>query len=237
MKLNPTDLFREVPISTGSTGKLAFDDDERAAVYRAIETRRDVRDQFLPTPIDPAVLSRILGAAHAAPSVGFMQPWNFILIESLKQRQLVQQAFKAAQAEEGQQFEGARKQLYQNLKLEGITKAPLNICMTCDPNRNGKTGLGRTHNPQMSQYSVVCAVQNLWLAARAEGVGVGWVSIYHEQRMREILNVPAEIEIIAYLCVGYVDDLYDEPELQQKGWCKRLALDKLIMHEEWGGDE
>jgi len=209
MKSNPTDLFREVPISTGCNGKLAFDDDERAAVYRAIETRRDVRDQFLPTPLDPAVLSRILGAAHAAPSVGFMQPWNFILIESLKQ-------------------------LYQNLKLEGITKAPLNICMTCDPNRNGKTGLGRTHNPQMSQYSVVCAVQNLWLAARAEGVGVGWVSIYHEQRMREILNVPAEIEIIAYLCVGYVDDLYDEPELQKKGWRKRLALDELIMHEEWG---
>ncbi len=233
MTQNAVSAYREVPLNSAHKSTLAFSDDERAAVYRAIETRRDVRDQFLPMPINQDVLARILGAAHAAPSVGFMQPWNFVLIESLEQRQRVQKAFKMAQAEEGLQFEGERKQLYQNLKLEGITKAPLNICITCDPNRNGKTGLGRTHNPQMSQYSVVCAVQNLWLAARAEGVGVGWVSIYHEDRMREILNIPSGIEIIAYLCVGYVDELYSEPELQKKGWGKRLALDELIMHEKW----
>ncbi|MCZ4272833.1 5,6-dimethylbenzimidazole synthase [Maritalea porphyrae] len=231
---NPLDSYREVTINDADEHRLAFDAQDRAAVYRAIKTRRDVRDQFLPNPIDGAVLNRILSAAHAAPSVGFMQPWNFLLINSLEQRQKVQAAFKAAQAEEAQQFKGERKALYQNLKLEGITKAPLNICITCDPNRNGKTGLGRTHNPQMAQYSVVCAVQNLWLAARAEGVGVGWVSIYHEAKMRQILQIPEDIEIIAYLCVGYVDELYEEPELQVKGWRKRLPLEDLIMHERWG---
>lgn len=232
----PADLsshFREVVVRNNAKENLAFSEIERTAVYRAIKTRRDVRDQFLPTPIQEDVLRRILGAAHAAPSVGFMQPWNFLLIKSLAQRQKVECAFRAAQAEEAEQFVGERKALYQNLKLEGIVKAPLNICVTCDPNRNGKTGIGRTHNPQMAQYSTVCAVQNLWLAARAEGVGVGWVSIYHEAQMRQILDIPEGIEIIAYLCVGYVDELYEEPELQIKGWRQRLPLDDLIMHESW----
>ncbi len=98
--------------------------------------------------------------------------------------------------------------MYRSLKLEGIRKAPLSICVTCDPDRAGPVVIGRTHNPRTDVYSTVCAVQNLWLAARAEGIGVGWVSIFHEADIRELLGIPERIEIVAWLCVGYVDQLY-----------------------------
>jgi len=119
------------------------------------------------------------------------------------------------------------------LKLEGILKAPLNICITCDRTRGGETVLGRTHQTDMDLYSTVCAVQNLWLAARAEGIGVGWVSIFHETAMKKLLSIPDHVSIIAYLCVGLVKELYDRPELEVKGWRKRLKLDDLIFEGSW----
>lgn len=207
---------------------------DKHVIYRVMAARRDVRDAFLPNPIDTQTLTRLLSAAHCAPSVGFQQPWNFILIRDLASRQAVQQLFKQASEEEAHIFSDERQKLYKQLKLEGIVKAPLNICVTCDSSRDGKTGLGRLHNPQMSQYSTVCAIQNLWLAARAENIGVGWVSIYHEAPLRKLLAIPDNIEIIAYLCIGYVDDFYDEPELQLKGWRERQPLDELIFEEKWG---
>ena len=130
-------------------------------------------------------------------------------------------------------FEGDRRAQYQRLKLEGIRKAPLSICITCDTQRGGPVVLGRTHNPATDVYSTVCAVQNLWLAARAEGVGVGWVSIFHEDAIKSILNIPAHVKIVAWLCVGYVDELYDMPELAVKGWRDRLPLDELVFEEGW----
>jgi 5,6-dimethylbenzimidazole synthase len=212
----------------------AFDDRERAAVYRAIGTRRDVRDQFLPDPLPDDVVKRLLEAAHAAPSVGFMQPWNFILIRDPSVRQAAWEAFSRANAEAEAMFPEERRDAYRNLKLEGIRKAPLSICVTCDPDRAGPVVLGRTHNPRMDSYSTVCAVQNLWLAARAEGVGVGWVSIFHEDDVRAILGVPPRVEIVAWLCLGYVDRLYGEPELAVKGWRQRLPLDELVFEDGWG---
>ncbi|MGB1234286.1 MAG: 5,6-dimethylbenzimidazole synthase [Planktomarina sp.] len=211
-----------------------FSDDDRDAVYRAIFTRRDVRDQFKPDPIPHDVLTRLLTAAHHAPSVGFMQPWNFLLVEDTDTRQNVWQAFDKANAEAANMFDGERKETYQSLKLEGIRKAPLGVVITCDRSRGGDVVLGRTHNPQMDVYSSVCAVQNFWLAARAEGIGVGWVSIFNDDDVKPILDIPQDIDIVAYLCVGYVDQLYEEPELQAKGWRERLKLDDLIFKDRWG---
>ena len=212
-----------------------FVGEDKAAVYRAIHTRRDVRDQFLPDPLPDEVVQRLLGAAHAAPSVGFMQPWNFLLIRSRERRAAVWEAFARANDEAEQMFPAERRSAYRALKLEGIRKAPLNICVTCDRNRGGDVVLGRTHNRSMDLYSTVCAVQNLWLAARAEGIGMGWVSIFRDADLKAILGIPERIEIVAYLCLGYVEELYERPELEVKGWNQRLPLEDLIFEESWKG--
>lgn len=208
---------------------------ERDAVYKAIFNRRDVRDQFLPNSIAQDVLDRILTAAHHAPSVGFSQPWSFLLIRSVEKRRQVHELFAGANEEAARLFSDERAKLYQSLKLEGILKAPLNICVTCDRTRGGKVVLGRTHNPEMDLYSTVCAVQNMWLSARAEGIGMGWVSIYQHDKLRDLLNIPDHVQIIAYLCVGHVEELYEQPELELKGWADRLAMDEVVLEETWPG--
>lgn len=207
---------------------------EREAVYRAIRTRRDVRGQFTSRPIDEDTLRRLLTAAHQAPSVGLSQPWNFIVIRSDAVKARAQAAFARANAEARDMFPDAQRPLYATLKLEGICQAPVNLCITCDHARGGPVVLGRTHQPEMDLFSTVCAVQNLWLAARAEGIGVGWVSIFRRDDLRAILELPEHVSPVAWLCLGHVDELYDEPELQVKGWAKRLPLDDLIFHEAWG---
>ncbi len=211
-----------------------FSSAERAAVYRAIYTRRDVRNEFLNENVPRDVLMRILTAAHHAPSVGFMQPWNFIIIRDQGIRCAVHTAFERAARAEEAMIEPGKRALYRSLKLEGILKAPLNICVTCDRSRNGSTGLGRTQQPDTDILSTACAVQNLWLAARAEGVGVGWVSIMRESELRSILSIPENIAIVAYLCVGYVDRAYLRPELEVKNWAQRLPLDDLVFENQWG---
>lgn len=210
-----------------------FSPQERQSLYDIIASRRDVRNEFLPDPIDEDALRRVLEAAHAAPSVGFMQPWNFMLIRDPERRAGVQRVFSRANEEAAAMFPEDRQSTYRSLKLEGITKAPLNIVVTCDRTRGGKVVLGRTHNRDMDIYSTVCAVQNLWLAARAEGIGVGWVSIFDHREIAALLGIPEHVELVAYLCVGYVDQLYQQPELAAKGWRQRLSLDDLIMHEGW----
>jgi 5,6-dimethylbenzimidazole synthase len=212
----------------------AFDKAGRDAVYRAIHTRRDVRSQFRPDPVGDDVLTRLLTAAHHAPSVGFMQPWNFIVIRSHAVRARVRAAFEAANTEAAEMFSAEQRALYSSLKLQGISEAPVNLCITCDRTRGGPVVLGRTHNRDMDLYSTVCAVQNLWLAARAEGIGVGWVSIFRDADIREILGLPDHVVPVAYLCLGHVTELYEEPELQAKGWRKRLALDDLVFRDRWG---
>lgn len=213
----------------------AFSDAERAAIYRAIHERRDVRGQFLPDPIADDVLDRLLQAAHAAPSVGLSQPWNFLLIRDPAQRSRIRRAFERANDEARQMFDGPRRALYSDLKLQGICDAPLNLCITCDRQRGGPVVLGRTHDTDTDLYSTVCAVQNLWLAARAEGIGVGWVSIFHDTDLRRILALPDHVVPVAYLCLGHVRDLYDAPELQVRGWADRLSLSDLVFTDRWGG--
>ncbi|KAF0117569.1 MAG: 5 6-dimethylbenzimidazole synthase [Rhodospirillaceae bacterium] len=216
----------------------AFTAGDREAVYRTILNRRDVRSQFLPDPVPFEVLSRLLVAAHHAPSVGFMQPWSFIVITDQTVRHRIKEAFRVANAEAVAMFpEGERRNLYQNLKLEGILEAPLGLCITCDRERAGPVVVGRTHIPIMDLYSTVCAVQNLWLAARAEGIGVGWVSILHEQALKDILGIPNRVVPVAYLCVGYVNAFCTAPELETVGWRQRLPLDQLVCFDHWDRTE
>jgi 5,6-dimethylbenzimidazole synthase len=224
-----------MPKTSMLSAAASFAANERDAVYKAIFTRRDVRDQFLPAPVPDDVVRRLLEAAHHAPSVGFMQPWNFITIKNQAVRDRVADAFAQANDEAASMFPEARQSKYKSLKLEGIRKAPLNICITCDRARGGNVVLGKTHNSSMDLYSTVCAVQNLWLAARAEGIGMGWVSIFRDADLKSILGIPDRIEIVAYLCLGYVDELYEQPELEVKGWNRRLPLDELIFEEGWQG--
>jgi 5,6-dimethylbenzimidazole synthase len=213
---------------------IEFTSAERDAFYKVLFSRRDVRGQFKPDPVCPDMLRRILTAAHHAPSVGFMQPWNFIVVDDPAVKQRVHEDFTAANAEAAAMFESDRATLYRKFKLEGIREAPINICVTCDRARTGPVVIGRTQNPEMDLYSSVCAVQNLWLAARAEGLGVGWVSILHEGKLRAILGIPENIVPIAYLCVGHVEFFHREPELATAGWQQRLPIDELIFNNQWG---
>lgn len=216
----------------------ALDATERAIIYRNMLSRRDVRSQFVPDPVDDALLARILTAAHFAPSVGFMQPWSFVLVRREAIKQQVHDAFLTANREAANMFEGAQREAYKSLRLEGILEAPVNLCITCDRDRAGPVVLGRTHQKAMDLYSTVCAVQNLWLAARAEGLGVGWVSIFHKAAIRDILKLPERIMPVAYLCIGHVSHFLDQPELEKAGWRQRLPLEDLIHFDQWGdGDD
>lgn len=212
-----------------------FDQNARDAVYRAMFTRRDVRSHFLPTAIDDDVLARLLLAAHHAPSVGFMQPWNFIVIRDIERRERVRDLFLAAREQELPAIEAEKQALYRKLKLEGICESALNICITCDRQRSKGSPLGRWHNPEMDLYSTVCAVQNFWLASRAEGVGVGWVSIIEAEALKRLLAIPDHVTPIAYLCVGRVSEFASKPDLETHGWGRRLPLPELIMSETFSG--
>jgi len=226
--------------STPALSAHALSEAERAAVYRCIATRRDVRSQFRPDPIPDAVLARLLRAAHHAPSVGFMQPWDFILVRDPAVKRRIHAGFERANAEAATMFEdegtgGERAAAYRALKLQGILEAPLGLCVTCDRERAGRLVLGRTHQPEMDVYSAVCAVQNLWLAARAEGIGVGWVSILRYEDLRAALGIPEPILPIAYLCLGYASEFLPAPELETAGWRRRLPLAELVWFDRWRG--
>lgn len=210
-----------------------FSTAERAALYRVIESRRDVR-AFRTDPIDTETLARILGAAHHAPSVGLMQPWNFIVIRDAATKSRVKALFQVQNEIATANYKGDRAGLYASLKLEGIEEAPINLCVTCDRTRSGPHVLGRNTVVDTDLYSTCCAVQNLWLAARVEGVGIGWVSILDYDDLRPILGIPADVVPVAYLCVGYPREFLDEPELQRRGWAARLPLDQVVYQERWG---
>lgn len=209
--------------------------DARAAVYETILKRRDVRGQFRPEPIADEVLARLLAAAHYAPSVGFMQPWSFLLLRDVEKRRQVHDLFRRAHREAAAMFEPERAETYRSLKLEGILESPVNLCVTCDRDRAGPVVIGRTHMPEMDLYSTVCAVQNLWLAARAEGIGVGWVSILDPEGLKQVLGIPERVVPVAYLCLGHVDHFKDRPELETAGWRRRLALEGLVAFDGWDG--
>jgi 5,6-dimethylbenzimidazole synthase len=216
---------------------MEFTPEERRGVYRAIYERRDIRSQFLPDPVPDPVLGRLLDAAHHGPSVGFMQPWDFIVVRDAAVRSAVRDCFLEANRRAAERYEGDRRRLYESLKLEGILKAPVNLCITCDRERPQGEGLGRQTDPATDLYSTACAVQNLWLAARAESLGVGWVSILDFDRLRELLGIPPRAVPVAYLCIGYVSDFPPTPALESAGWERRQNLAELIHFDRWGSHD
>jgi 5,6-dimethylbenzimidazole synthase len=207
---------------------MKISEEERNAVYKTIFSRRDVRSDFIDRNIPEDILMRILTAAHHAPSVGFMQPWDFIVINDIETKEKIKHGFDQANEDSKTMFSDDKQKEYQKFKLEGILEAPIGICVTCDRERNGPVILGKTIKAEMDLYSAVCAVQNLWLAARAENLGVGWVSIIEDDILRDALDIPAKIEIIAYLCIGYVTHFKDKPELESAGWLPRRSVAKAI---------
>jgi 5,6-dimethylbenzimidazole synthase len=210
------------------TKAAGFDENARQAIYRAIRERRDVRRGFLPEPMPDELLCRLLEAAHNAPSVGLMQPWRFIVVRDLGVRRAIHKIFLDANQQALANYEGERQQNYAGLKLEGILEAPQNLCIVCDSQSSQGHQLGRRTMPETALYSAVCAVQNLWLAARAEGIGVGWVSILEPTLLRRALQIPEHVTPVAYLCLGYVEAFAAEPDLERAGWEKRTPLKSVL---------
>ena len=203
-------------------------------IYEAIKRRRDVRSTFKGDPIDEGTLAKILMAGHLAPSVGYSQPWNFILIRDVQTRKKILEETLRQREEFAQKLDDDRRKLFNTIKIEGILDTPINVVVTCDPSRFGPNVLGRHTMPETCAYSAVLAVGNIWLAARAEGVGIGWVSFMDKDRVKGIVNIPPHVELVAYLCMGYVTNFPEIPELEERGWNRRLPLSELVFMERWG---
>ncbi|MDO8430876.1 MAG: 5,6-dimethylbenzimidazole synthase [Candidatus Binatus sp.] len=212
-----------------------FSDSLKRGLYETIFRRRDIR-QFNDDPIPDEVLARILIAAHHAASVGFTQPWDFIIVRDRDRRRRVKEIFEAERARNAADFTGARRKKFLSLKLEGILEAPLNLIVTCKPDRFGPGVLGKTSIRDVEIYSACLAVENLWLAARAEGIGVGWVSIMRNDALAEIFGIPRDVIPVAYLCLGYVDEFPERPTLATAEWASRLPPRTLIHLDSWNGE-
>ncbi|WP_030849544.1 nicotinate-nucleotide--dimethylbenzimidazole phosphoribosyltransferase [Streptomyces griseus] len=224
----------EEPAEPATPPAPGYDDAEREAVLRVMRERRDIRNGFRSDPIPHEVLLRVLEAAHTAPSVGHSQPWDFVVIRSAETRRSMHELAQRQRDAYAKSLPKGRAKQFKELKIEAILDTPVNIVVTADPTRGGRHTLGRHTQPQMAPYSSALAVENLWLAARAEGLGVGWVSFFDEREMVRALGLPEHLEVVAYLCVGYVDEFPEEPELMQAGWSKRRPLSWVVHEETYG---
>jgi nicotinate-nucleotide--dimethylbenzimidazole phosphoribosyltransferase len=220
---------------TGSDAPVAlgFSSAEKEAVYKVIRARRDIR-VFLPDPVPDDILGRILDAGHHGPSVGFMQPWNFVIVRDARTRQRLQQLVERERVIAGAHYADARRDYYLRLKVEGLMDAPITLCVTNDPTRAGPHVLGRNTIPETDLMSTACAIENMWLAARAEGVAMGWVSMYRKDDVRKVLGIPAHIDPIALLTVGFTPHFPEIPILERVGWRERLDLRSVVYEERWG---
>jgi len=214
-----------------------FSENEKRGLYKAIYSRRDVRSHFTSKPIKDNILSKILHAAHHAPSVGFSQPWNFILIKDVNTKKKIKESFEEEKNRSSQLVEEPKRSKYLSFKLEGILESPVNLCVTYDPTKFGPFVIGRSSIPEAGLYSVCCAIQNLWLSARTEGIGLGWVSILSNETLKEVLDLPEHVIPVAYLCLGHVDEFADKPDLQTTGWLPRLKLKDVVYFEKWDDKE
>ena len=196
-----------------------------------IAERRDIR-RFRPDPVPDDVLERVLAAAHRAPSVGLMQPWRLIVIRGIAPRIAIRDIAARERLRQADRFD-ERARAFLDQKIEGIVEAPLGVCVCCHHGAPGEEILGRGTIPETDVYSTACAIQNLWLAARAEGLGVGWVSFYRLADLRAILGIPARVDPIAYLCIGWPDERPVRPGLETSGWAARLPLERVVMAERW----
>lgn len=209
-------------------GKL-FTEAEAAVLLDIMRNRRDVRgNRFIDKPVEDAVLQQLLDAAFYAPSVGFSQPWEFVIVRDKATRQQVKESFTAENEKGATEFETAKQEVYTTLKLEGIMEAPVNIAVFYKP--SGKAVLGQTSMEEVGLYSVVCAIQNMWLMARALNIGIGWVSILDPEKVKQILLAPSANKLVAYLCVGYTNGFYPQPELELLQWEERKSQQTLVFY-------
>ena len=205
------------------------------SLYEAIHRRRDVRGQFTGAPIDPEALERILAAAHAAPSVGLTQPWDFVLVSDVATKQAFVEHINAERAVFAASLPPERASVFEGIKIDGVMESTLSVIVTYNPARGAPSVLGRHAIADAGLYSVCLAIQNLWLAATAEGLGVGWVSFYRESFVSELLGIPEGIRPVAWLCLGPVSHLEETPDLERHGWRQRRPLTEALHHESWAG--
>ncbi len=217
---------------SGSTHR--FSEAERAAVYCAIAERRDMR-HFRPDPVEPATLHRLLEAAHRAPSVGLMQPWRFLRITDPALRQRIHALVEQERAQTALAL-GERGNEFMRLKVEGILQCG-ELLVAALMDRREEHIFGRRTLPEMDLASVACAIQNLWLAARAENLGLGWVSMFDPAAIARLLAMPEGAKPVAILCLGHVEAFYPAPMLELKGWIRGRPLQELMFHNTWGNTE
>ena len=209
-----------------------FSKEEAQLLEQIMRSRRDVRgNRFIDKPISKEVIDQILDAGISAPSVGFSQPWEFVLINDLELRNKVKTSFFEENEKAKELFEGEKLDAYSRLKLEGITESALNIAVFYKP--SNRPVLGQTAMEEAGVYSVVCAIQNMWLMARALNVGLGWVSILDPNKVKKVLNAPANRQLIGYLCLGYVDVFYENPELERLKWAKRKSKNDVVIQNKY----
>lgn len=206
----------------------------RDGLWLALRARRDIR-RFRPDPVPEEILHRVLEAAHLAPSVGYMQPWRFVVVREAQTKLQIRALVERERLRQAEHMD-ERGRHFLELKVEGVREAPLGLCVLCDRREAPERVLGRATIPETDLYSTACAVQNLWLAARAEGLGVGWVSFYRPAELRAVLGVPEGVEPVAYLCLGYPDERPVRPGLESAGWAARRPLEELIFEERWLGE-
>ena len=207
-----------------------YSDNDIDAIYRVIEQRRDMR-HFTNEPVDEAILERLLKAAHFAPSVGFMQPWRFIRITDPALRHDMHQLVEEERIATAQAM-GEREDEFMKLKVEGMLDCAEVLVVSLMGKRE-KHIFGRRTLPEMDLASVSCAIQNMWLAARAEGLGLGWVSIFDPLKLAALLNIPATGKPVAILCLGHVEAFYEKPMLEQENWASRKQLDTVVFENQW----
>jgi 5,6-dimethylbenzimidazole synthase len=196
--------------------------------------RRDVRGQFTGDAVEPATLWRVLRAAHAAPSVGLSQPWDFVVVDDVEVKQRFWDHVQAERERFARTLDRDRAEVFAGIKIEGVLEASVSLVVTYDAERGRPAVLGRHSIDDAGLYSVCLAIQNLWLAATAEGWGVGWVSFYDESFLAGLVGLPAGVRPVAWLCVGPVSHLEDTPDLERHGWQERRPLDGAVHHNTWG---
>ncbi|SEL67378.1 cob(II)yrinic acid a,c-diamide reductase [Aquimarina amphilecti] len=210
----------------------AFNKEEQQLLEEILMHRRDVRgNHFLDTPIPDGHIDTILEAALVAPSVGFSQPWEFVIIKDQTTKHAIKKTFSEKTKEAALLFKDEKQKEYIKLKLEGIVESPLNIAVFYKPKKGPV--LGQTSMPNMGKYSVVCAIQNMWLMARSLNIGMGWVSILDPEKVKKILNAPSENQLIGYLCFGYTDMFYNQPELKLKKWDRKKKQKEVVVLEKY----
>lgn len=211
--------------------KHSFSDEEKAAVYKSMTLRRDMR-HFNSAPLDPEVLNNILYAAHLAPSVGLMQPWRFIRVHDQNIRQQLHEIVEQERQITAEAL-GDRKDEFSKLKVEGILSCS-EVVVAALQDKREKHIFGRRTMPEMDLASLSCAIQNMWLAARAEGIGMGWVSLFEPQQLKDLFKMPADSQPVAILCIGHVDEFYEKPMLIMENWTESTPIEEKVFDDYWG---